>query len=195
MKWIGLTGGIGSGKSTVAVILREKGLAVIDADEMARLAVSPGTETLLKIVRAFGPEILNEDGSLNRRALADLVFKDSKLLLALEQIIHPKVQELTQKKRQELAASGAKVAFYDVPLLYEKKLEKQFDAVVVVSSGEEQQIERVMIRSAISREEVRRRIASQMLLSEKVKKANFVIHNDRDINHLRSQVDQLLSQL
>jgi len=195
MKWIGLTGGIGSGKSTVAAILREKGLAVIDADEMARLAVSPESDTLKKIVRVFGPEILSESGELNRRALADLVFKDSKLLLELEQIIHPKVQELTQKKRQDLEASGAKVAFYDVPLLYEKRLEKQFDAVVVVSSGEEQQIERVMIRSAISREEVRRRIASQMQLAEKVKKANFVIHNDRDMDHLRAQVDQLILKL
>lgn len=195
MKWMGLTGGIGSGKSTVAAILREKGFAVIDADEMARLAVSPGSDTLQKIVRVFGPEILNPDGSLNRRALGDLVFQDSKLLLELEQIVHPKVQELTQQKRQELEAGGSKAAFYDVPLLYEKKLEKQFDAIVVVSSGEEQQIERVMIRSAISREEVRRRIATQMQLAEKVKKADFVIHNDRDMAHLRAQVDQLIARL
>ncbi len=195
MKWIGLTGGIGSGKSTVAALLRERGLEVIDADAMARLAVSPGSETLRKIVQVFGPDILSADGTLNRRELGDQVFKDSKLLLALEQIVHPRVQELTQTKRAELVARGVSMAFYDVPLLYEKKMEGQFDSVVVVSSGEEQQIERVMIRSAVSREEVVRRIAAQMRLSEKVKKAQFVIHNDRDMSHLRVQVDELLKKL
>lgn len=195
MKWIGLTGGIGSGKSTVAALLRERGLEVIDADAMARLAVSPGSETLRKIVQVFGPDILSADGTLNRRELGDQVFKDSKLLLALEQIVHPRVQELTQTKRAELVARGVSMAFYDVPLLYEKKMEGQFDSVVVVSSGEEQQIERVMIRSAVSREEVVRRIAAQMRLSEKVKKAQFVIHNDRDMSHLRAQVDELLKKL
>lgn len=195
MKWIGLTGGIGSGKSTVAALLREKGLEVIDADAMARMAVSPGSETLRKIVQVFGPDVLNEDGSLNRRTMSDQVFKDSKLLLALEQIVHPRVQELTQKKRAELAAAGAVMAFYDVPLLYEKKMDGQFDSVVVVASGEDQQIERVMMRSAITRDEVVRRIAAQMRLSEKVKRADFVIHNDRDVLHLRQQVDDLLKKL
>ena len=195
MKWIGLTGGIGSGKSTVAAMLREKGLEVVDADAMARLAVSPGSETLKKIVQAFGPEVLNEVGELNRRKLGDQVFKDSKLLLALEQIVHPRVQELTRIKREELEKRGLHLAFYDVPLLYEKKMQSQFDFIVVVSSAEELQIERVMNRSSISRDEVVRRIAAQMRLSEKVKMANFVIYNDRDLSHLRQQVDELLQKL
>lgn len=195
MKWIGLTGGIGSGKSTVATILRAMGFVVIDADEMARLAVRPGSEVLRKVVQVFGPDVVTEDGSLNRKIVGERVFRDSNLLQELEKIVHPRVQELTQAKRAELAAAGVAMAFYDVPLLYEKKLESQFDAVVVVSSNEEQQINRVMARNSVSREEVQRRIAVQMRLEEKMKRTSFVIYNDRDLPHLRAQVEAIVKKL
>lgn len=195
MKWIGLTGGLGSGKSTVAEILRRRGLVVIDADEMAKLAVSPGNPCLDQIKSRFGSQIFKTDGSLDRAKLADIVFQDSAKLAALEAIVHPEVRRLTSRERSRIAAGGAKLAFYDVPLLFEKNMQDQFDAVVVVSASEEAQVARAMKRDRASRDKVYARLNAQLPLTEKVRLANYVLRNDGSVADLEQQVDELLTRL
>lgn len=194
MLWIGLTGGLGSGKSTVAQLLRDRGVNVIDADEMARLAVGPGSKGLDQIVQKFGTDVQSPDGSLNRAALAEIVFGDSVKLAELEAIIHPVVRELTAAARAKAEAAGAKIAFYDVPLLYEKNMSDQFDAVVVVNSGLEVQIERAMSRDGFTRDQVLARVNSQLPLAEKVRRADFVIQNTGAMSDLIPQVETLLKK-
>lgn len=195
MKWIGLTGGLGSGKSTVAEILRRRSLVVIDADEMAKLAVGLGSPALEQIKSRFGPDILKSDGSLNRAKLAEVVFSDAEKLALLEAIIHPEVRRLTSRERSRVAAGGAAFAFYDVPLLFEKQMQDQFDAVVVVSASEEAQLSRAMKRDGVSRAKVFARMGSQLPLAEKVKLATYVLHNDGSLNDLERQVDELIVKL
>jgi dephospho-CoA kinase len=120
MKWLGLTGGIASGKSTVAKILRELSVPVVDADELSRQAVRPGTAGLKKIKSQFGAIILNSDGTLNRGALGKIVFGSQEKLHLLEAILHPEIQELRAQERRRLEREGTLIAFYDVPLLFEK---------------------------------------------------------------------------
>src|SRR5688572_21949397 len=141
MKWIGLTGGIGSGKSTVAKALRSKAFTVIDADEMARRAVEPKSQGLDEIVQAFGQKILKPDGSLDRKSLGMMVFSDPSQLEKLEKIIHPHIQALVKAERARLSGKGG-LLFYDIPLLYEKSMESQFDSVVVVDCPLELRIQR-----------------------------------------------------
>lgn len=195
MKWIGLTGGLGSGKSTVAEILRRRGLAVIDADEMAKLAVGPGSPALQQIQSRFGAQVILPDGNLNRPRLAEIVFEDASNLAALEAIIHPVVRRLTSTERSRLAASGVSKAFYDVPLLFEKQMQDQFDAVVVVAASEPAQVDRAMKRDGISREKVFARMNKQLPLAEKVRLAHHVLRNDGSLADLEKQVDELLKKL
>ena len=195
MTWIGLTGGIGSGKSTVAKALRLKGFAVIDADEMARRAVSPGSPGLNAVVQTFGQKILNPDGSLDRKALGAAVFSDASQLETLEKIIHPQVQELVRKERELLERQGHTLLFYDVPLLYEKALEKQFDAVLVVDCPEPERIRRVQLRDGLSETEIKKRLAHQLPLENKVKKAHYVVENQGDLKDLETQLDRIIEKM
>lgn len=195
MKWIGLTGGIACGKSAVAAHLRSKGWPVVDADALAHAALSPGETSYNDVVSIFGPNILNDDRSINRKALGAIVFTDKEKLEKLEQAIHPWVQVQTQKKRKEFESSGAKMAFYDVPLLYEKNLHAQFDDVIVVACDEALQIERLKKRNSFSEDEARRRIAAQMPLIEKVKRTSYVIYNNGSLSELAQNVDSILSKI
>src|SRR4051794_13154392 len=122
MLWVGLTGSIGSGKSTAAKILREMGYSVLDADQAARQALSPGMPAEAEVLKLFGTS--------ERRALGKIVFSDPAKLLQLEQLIHPYVKKEVLKERQQLEQQGAEVAFYDVPLLFEKQMEKDFDLIL-----------------------------------------------------------------
>lgn len=195
MKWIGLTGGIGSGKSSVTALLRARGLTVVDADDIARKVVQKGSPGLDSVVQAFGPGVLNADGELDRKKMAALVFGKSDELLRLESILHPLIQATVARRRQEAEAAGEKLAFYDVPLLFEKKLGPQFDAVVVVWCTEEQQIERAMKRDGSSREEVEKRVRSQVPMSEKKLKADVLIDNSGTPESLSAKVDAALQSL
>lgn len=195
MKWIGLTGGIACGKSAVTTHLRSKGLVVIDADELAHLALSPGESSYTQIVNFFGPGILNSDSTISRKTLGSIVFADKAKLDFLEQSIHPWVQQETQKKRKALIDAGATMAFYDVPLLFEKNLQTQFDAVIVVACDEALQIERLQKRNGFTIEEAKKRIAAQMPIAEKIKKTPFVILNNGTLPELAKNTEAILAKL
>ncbi|MBX2987483.1 MAG: dephospho-CoA kinase [Bdellovibrionaceae bacterium] len=194
MKWIGLTGGLASGKSTVAGMLRTKGWPVIDADDIARRVVAPGTPGQTAVLREFGADLRGPDGELDRRELGRRVFGDGLKLSRLESLIHPLVQAEVASRRRLLSTQGFRMAFYDVPLLFEKKLEG-FDAVVVVSATPDLQRSRMKSRNAWDDAEIDRRLASQLPLLEKESLAHFVLRNDGDLAHLERQVDELILKL
>lgn len=174
---IGLTGGIASGKSTVAAQLRAMGLPVFDADAQARLAVSKGSEGLKLAVAAFGSEYLTAADELDRAKVSDLVFHDKQALKTLENIIHKIVWQQAQDFLQDCRAEGAKAAVLDVPLLIETGWHKYVDCVWLVAVSRRQQIERAMLRNGMTEAEVTARIAAQMSLEEKKKYADVVLDN------------------
>lgn len=195
MLWIGLTGGIACGKSSVTRILRSKGLPVIDADELAREVVRSGTPGLAEVAQVFGPEAIGADGELNRKRIGELVFGHPEKLAQLEAIIHPRVRARQDEKRRELEARGERLAFYDVPLLFEKKMEPLFDRVVTVACTPELQIERLMARNSLSRPEAEVRIRAQIPIDEKVRRAHDVIWNNGDWAALELAVEAYLARL
>lgn len=195
MLWIGLTGGIACGKSSVSGLLRRKGYAVVDADELAREVTQKGTAAHAEIVSAFGPVSVAPDGSLNRAKIAEMVFADRNRLEELERIIHPRVRELSDRWRKELAERGDFMAFYDVPLLFEKKMAPLFDRVVAVVCRPDLQKERLMARNNLSAEEAGRRIAAQLPLAEKARLAQHLIENNGSLTDLEAAVDRLLGEL
>lgn len=196
MKWVGLTGGLGTGKSTVSQMLIQRGIPVIDADRIAREVTEPNGPAFLKIVQDFGKGILSSDGSIDRVLLAKQVFGNPEKLLRLEKIIHPLVQEEVARQRQWLKDQGHTWAVYDVPLLFEKNLKSQFDFVVVVSVTDVKiQIQRLKARNGWNDEEIQKRIGSQKSLSEKEAGADYVIHNDADLSSLEKKVATMVQML
>lgn len=195
MQWIGLTGGIATGKSTVANLLRERGYKVLDADEEARLAVRPGSQALVELVQILGGKILNPDQSLNRAALAGLIFGNRKLLNEVESIIHPRVQKSVQAQRAELIRQGEKIAFYDVPLLFEKNLDSQFDSIVLVYCPREMQIERIKKRNLWTESEIALRLSSQIDIEEKKKRSSWIISNVSGFSDLEQAVEVFLKDV
>lgn len=199
MRWIGITGGIASGKSAVTKVLRTLGYEVLDADEISHRVTTPppaGTGAALpEIFRTFGEGLRGPDGSLDRKALGNLVFGRDQKRLKLEAIIHPLVRAEVASRRRELAAQGMAVAFYDVPLLFEKNLEKEFDAVIVVTTTPELQLERLMKRNSLTEDEARVRLRSQIPLVDKETKTPYVIHNVAGLDFLESEVKRVLGAL
>ncbi|MBS1970169.1 MAG: dephospho-CoA kinase [Bdellovibrionales bacterium] len=199
MKWIGLTGGIATGKSTVTKRLRTLGYDVLDADEVSHrvtsLGADPARSALPQIFQTFGESVKNSDGSLNRKALGALVFGHTEERKKLEAIIHPLVRAQVAAEKSRLEKSGKTVAFYDVPLLYEKQMEKDFDAVVLVSTTEKLQLERLKNRNGFTETEALVRVQSQMPLKEKESKTPYVIHNTKDLAFLDSEIDRVLRAL
>ncbi len=193
--WIGLTGGIASGKSSVARELRRQGYPVIDADELARRVVVPGSPALDEIKTAFGPDFLANDQSLDRKRLGDWVFSRAEELRKLENILHPRVRDLMLAERARLESSGHRIAFYDVPLLFEKNLENDFDAVVAVVCSQAEQLKRLMARDSLTSEQAQARIQSQLPLAEKARRAQFVIDNSQPPSALMSSVALFLQKL
>jgi dephospho-CoA kinase len=177
---IGLTGGIGSGKSTVAGILRERGAAVIDADAISRSVTAPGGQALAPIASAFGPQMLQADGSLDRAAMRKRVFADPQARQQLEAIIHPLVSRITQAQAQAALASGHRVLVFDVPLLVEQigRWRDRLDRVWVVDCEPETQIQRVMARSGLAREEIERIIGQQASRDQRLACADIVTRNE-----------------
>lgn len=193
MKLIGLTGGIGAGKSTVSDYLKQKGYPVLDADLVAREIVEPGTETLSELSRTFGEEILNPDRSLDRGALAKIAFSDPENKKILDQIMHGKVIEILLSRAK--AMTEEPVVFIDVPLLFETGMDRYMDQVWLVDADEDVRIQRVMERDGSSMEDVQKRIRYQSGRDEKIKRSDVVLNNccDRDI--LYKQIDERLSEL
>lgn len=187
---IALTGGIGSGKSTVADLFAERGAILIDADLLAREVVEPGTDGLAGIRERFGDGVLAEDGSLDRPALGRLVFADDAARADLNQIVHPLVRARARELRAAALASDPDAVVIDViPLLVETGQADHFDVVIVVDVPVEVQVERVMARNGLSREDVEARIAAQATRGERLAVADLVIPNAGTLSELGDQVD------
>ncbi|MEX3622193.1 dephospho-CoA kinase [Viridibacillus arvi] len=189
---IGLTGSIASGKSTVAEMLKELNLPIIDADLVARVVVEPGTETLKQIVEAFGEEVLLDDGTLNRPKLGDIIFHEPAARKTLNDIIHPAIRQEMLRQRDELLENGAKDIVMDIPLLFESRLQHFVEKILVVSVTEETQLKRLMERNNLSEKDAKARISSQLPLSEKEKGADAVIYNNKSLESTREQLHKIL---
>lgn len=195
MKLVGLTGGIATGKSTVASTLRERGASIIDADKLAREVVKPGQEAWHETVAAFGSEILRGDQTIDREKLRKLVFNNSEARKKLESITHPRIRKLAQERIQESAARGAEVIVYDAPLLFENQVHLWLRPIILVACRPDIQKKRLQDRDLLTEEEVRRHLEAQMSLQEKRKLADFVIENDGTLEELRRQVKELWKKL
>ena len=177
MRIIGLTGGIASGKTTVTRILERLGAAVVDADQLAREAVMPGTAGHRAIVETFGAGILLPDGAIDRKALGRLIFADPAARRKLEAITHPAIASLAEQRLATLRERGAKVAFYVAPLLIEAGVSGRVDEIWVVYVDRETQLARLIARDGITRKEAEQRLAAQMPMEEKAARGTVVIDN------------------
>ena len=191
---IGLTGGIASGKSTVSAMFTDMGITVIDADIEARLAVEPGEEAYNEIVSHFGHDILEEDTTINRPKLGEIIFNNEEKRLLLNSIVHPAVRERMAKKREKAEAADEKAVVLDIPLLFESKLTGLVEKIIVVYVDEQTQLERLMKRNGFSEEEASSRIRSQMPLKDKVGLADAVIDNSGSIEQSKQQLMNILSE-
>jgi dephospho-CoA kinase len=189
---VGLTGGIASGKSTVASMLGKFENEIIDADEIARKVVIPGSQGLQKIVTEFGPQVLNRDGTLSRAALATVVFNDPIKRAALEEILHPLIKTRTLEK---IAQSNSDVVVYVVPLLVEAKVDYPFDLVATVEAGTETQTKRLVENRGMTPEDAAARIAAQASEAERVARADVRIDGSLDMADLEIAVSRLWSQI
>jgi len=188
MKIIGLTGGIATGKTTVARFLEELGAVVIDADQLARDVVAPGSPVLAKVVELFGPAVLAPDGSLGRQAVRGLVFGDPLKRKQLEAIMHPAIKVVSEQQLVAARARGAAVAVYMAPLLIEAGATDRVDEIWVVTLRPEVQLARLMARDNCSREQAGQIIAAQMPLTEKEGYGVVVIDNSGSLETTREQV-------
>lgn len=192
MLMVGLTGGIGAGKSTVAAMLTQRGAVTVDADEIAREVVEPGTLTLAKLVERFGPEILRPDGSLDRPALAAVAFVDDATRKELEAITHPAIG--AEFLRRVAEAPPDAVVVHDVPLLVESKRGFEYAAVIVVEAPLETRLDRLEARG-VSRDDARRRIGLQATDADRRKVATWVVDNAGDLAHLEHQITDIWAEL
>ncbi|GGO75226.1 dephospho-CoA kinase [Nonomuraea cavernae] len=193
MLMIGLTGGIGSGKSEVSTRLASKGAVVIDADRIAREVVEPGTPGLARVVAAFGTEVLRPDGSLNREKLGGIVFADPDKLASLNAIVHPLVGERVAELQAQAAADA--IVVYDVPLLAENGLAPMYDVVVVVDSSDETRLARLAEHRGMAEHDAKARIAAQAGREDRLKIADIVIDNDGSLDDLDARVDEVWDDL
>jgi len=191
---IGLTGSIASGKSTVSQLLKEKGYAIIDADIVARLVVEPGSNTLKEITNQFGSEVLHADGTLNREALGTMIFHNPVKRKQLNELMHPAIRNEMLKQRDEMKNQGLETIIMDIPLLFESRLQHFVEKILVVSVSEEIQLERLIKRNSLSKEEAEIRIKSQLPVSEKEKGADAVIYNNGSIEESKIQLERILKE-
>jgi dephospho-CoA kinase len=193
MTRIGLTGGIATGKSYVVRRLRDAGVPVVDSDVLAREAVAPGTVVLATIVERFGPEILTE-GELDRARLGELVFRDPDARRELEAMVHPVVRRRIAEFFGALPPETP-LAVADIPLLFETHGERNFDKIIVVACAPATQIERIMARDGLGRDAAERRVAAQLPIEEKVRRADYVIWTDGPYEETNVQVAAVLASL
>lgn len=190
---VGLTGGIASGKSTVAAVLRDLGAVVIDADQLAREVVEPGTPGLARVVEAFGPGVLADDGSLDRPALGAIVFADPERRAALEAMLHPLIR--ARSAELEEAAGPDAMVVHDIPLLVETGQQDRFDAVVVVDVPEDEQVRRMVTDRGWTEEDARARIAAQASRDERRAAATYLVENTGTRDDLRHRVTEVVAEL
>ena len=189
---IGLTGSIGTGKSTIANKFRDLDIPVVDADLIAREVVEPGKDAYQDIVATFGKEILQNDKTLDRKALGNIVFNNEEKRKQLNAIIHPAIRKEMVRQRDEWVRNGKECVVLDIPLLYESRLTHYVDKVIVVYVDPEIQLQRIMDRDQSTEEEAKSRINSQIPVSEKAKKADAVIDNNRSKEESYRQLKAIL---
>jgi dephospho-CoA kinase len=195
LRVFGLTGGIGSGKSAVAKRLRARGLPVVNADDLARTAVERGSVGLERVTDYFGQGVLTDEGELDRAQLARIVFDDPEARRMLDSMIHPIVRALAAERFQELDAQGEPLACYEVPLLYEVGLDRTYYPVLVVNAPPELREQRIAQRDGFTPTQIAARMAAQMPLSEKVRRADYVIDNAGTLAELAEATDIVLAAL
>ena len=191
---LGITGGIATGKSSVAKIFRELGAAVLSADELAREVVAPGSPLLARLAERFGATVLREDGGLDRPALAAIIFADPQARRDLDGLMHPAIATLAETRLRELAARSP-LGVYEAPLLFEAGAEGRVDAVLVVTADDETQLRRLMARDGVDEGAARARIAAQMPLAEKVRRSDYVIDNSQGPEAAEQAVRELFTRL
>lgn len=189
---IGLTGSIASGKSTVSQMLKELGYPIVDADQVARQVVEPGSDTLKKIEEAFGSEVILPDGGMDRKKVGDIIFNDPASRKKLNDLIHPAIRAEMMRQRAAFLEEGHKTVIMDIPLLFESRLQHFADKILVVSVTEENQLARLMERNGLSEAEARARIASQLPMSVKEEGADAVIYNNGSIEETKWQLNRIL---
>lgn len=190
---VGLTGGIGSGKSEVSKRLAAHGAIVIDADRIAREVVEPGTPGLVRVVEEFGPEMLRADGSLDRQRLGSIVFADPERLAALNAIVHPLVAARAAELQE--AAPDDAIVVYDVPLLVENNLAGQYEVVIVVDAADEIRVDRLTRLRGMSEADAKARIAAQATREDRLRVADIVIVNEGTLEELQARVDEVWEEL
>lgn len=194
-KVIGLTGNIGTGKSTVAWMFEELGVPVLDSDEIAHSTISPKSVAWKAIYERYGSSVISKDDIIDRKALANIVFREPAERKYLESVIHPHVKDAIEHKVAKLAKEGHQFVIVEVPLLFEAGWENDFDAVIVVSCNESQEIERCIEKFGFDREEVLLRLRAQYPIARKIKSAQAVIANDGALDETRVQVKRLYQDM
>ena len=194
LRVVGLTGGIGSGKSTVARLFAARGVPVVDADALSRAAQAPGMPAHADIAAAW-PAVIAPDGTVDRKRLAGVVFNDPPARLRLEAIMHPRIQALGEAQFATLAAAGHPLALYEASLLIESGRDKELDGLIVVTASPAARIARVVARDGMREDEVRARMRAQLPQEDKVRLATHVIDNDGDLVATEAQVDRVLAIL
>jgi dephospho-CoA kinase len=189
---LGITGGFGTGKTTVARMFKAFGAQIIDADKLAQKNILPGRPAYRKVIDTFGKAILKKDKSIDRKILAKIVFNNSVLLKRLNSIIHPAVIKMIKNK---ISLSKAKVIVLDVPLLVEAGLNKFVDRLIVVKTTRSRQLERIQDRTSLNRVDILKRIRSQAPLSKKVRLADLVIDNNGSLERTRMQVKKIWNKI
>ena len=192
---LGLTGGIASGKSTVAGIFRDLGAVVVSADVLARKVVLPGSSVLAEIVSVFGERVLDDRGHLNRKVLGELIFADAEARIILNRITHPAIAGMADQEFKRHLKTGVPLIVYDAPLLFEAKAEGQVDKVLLVTIDPAQQMVRLIARDGIGRQQALARIASQMPQEAKAAKADYIIDNSGTLEETRRKVRELMARL
>jgi dephospho-CoA kinase len=193
---VGLTGGVASGKSVVSQILKEEGAYIIDADQIARELVQPRTPTWKELIKVFGKEILQIDGSIHRKKLADKVFSDPEQRDHLNRILHPRIKKEMGRRVKAIGEKDPEaIVVIDAPLLIETGDHREMDRVIVVLSTEEQQVERLKERRGMDQEEARRIIASQIATEEKLRVAHFVIRNEGSVEETERRAKEVFQEL
>lgn len=194
-KILGLTGGIASGKTTVANYLKSLNIDIIDADNIARELMQAGEPLVLKIVEQFGEEILLPNGEINRKRLGSIIFGSKEKRKQLDNLVQGKIRERIVKDKEQLIKEGKELIVLDIPLLYEKNYEKIVDEVMVVYLDDDLQLKRLMNRNReLTKEDARNRIKAQMPLKEKIKKADVLIDNNGNFEQTIKQVDDWLKE-
>ena len=192
MKIVGLTGGISSGKSTVSSYLKQLKIPVIDADEVARKVVEPNSQGAREIRKAFGSDVFEEDGSLNRQKLGALIFSNAENRQKLDDLLRPLIKIMILDEIEEYRQKGENMIVLDLPLLFEKHYEKLCEEIIVVYIPKELQLERLMRRNQYTKQEALSRIDSQLSIEEKRKRATVLLDNQGTIQQLYQQVEQWL---